>query len=154
MNNLGHILMADDSDEDLELAQRALVESKLANRIVVVRDGAEALDYLYCRGSFSLRDRADPIVVLLDISMPKVNGIEVLGQMKADPHLRTIPVVMLTSSRQGPDVDQCYRLNANAYVVKPVDFEQFADAIRTIGKFWGILNEGPPAIAKAVALGE
>jgi CheY-like chemotaxis protein len=154
MNNLGHILMADDSDEDLELAQRALAQSKLANRIVVVRDGAEALDYLYCRGSFSLRERTDPIVVLLDISMPKVNGIEVLAQMKADPHLKIIPVVMLTSSRQGPDVDQCYRLNANAYVVKPVDFEQFADAIRTIGKFWGILNEGPQAIAKAVALSE
>jgi CheY-like chemotaxis protein len=154
MNNLGHILMADDSDEDLELAQRALAQSKLANRIAVVRDGAEALDYLYCRGTFSLRDQTDPIVVLLDISMPKVNGIEVLAKMKSDPHLRTIPVVMLTSSRQGPDVDQCYRLNANAYVVKPVDFEQFADAIRTIGKFWGILNEGPQAIAKTAALGE
>jgi CheY-like chemotaxis protein len=154
MNNLGHILMADDSDEDLELAQRALARSKLANRIVVVRDGAEALDYLHCRGSFSLRDRTDPIVVLLDISMPKVNGIEVLAEMKTDPHLRTIPVVMLTSSREGPDVDQCYRLNANAYVVKPVDFEQFADAIRTIGKFWGVLNEGPPAISKTATLGE
>jgi CheY-like chemotaxis protein len=154
MNNLGHILMADDSDEDLELAQRALVQSKLANRIVTVRDGAEALDYLYCRGSFSLRDPTDPIVVLLDISMPKVNGIEVLAEMKNDPRLKTIPVVMLTSSRQGPDVEECYRLNANAYVVKPVDFEQFADAIRTIGKFWAVLNEGPQAIAKTAALGE
>jgi CheY-like chemotaxis protein len=154
MNNLGHILMADDSDEDLELAQRALAQSKLANRIVVVQDGAEALDYLHCRGSFSLRDQTDPIVVLLDISMPKVNGIEVLAEMKTDPHLRTIPVVMLTSSREAPDVDQCYRLNANAYVVKPVDFEQFADAIRTIGKFWGVLNYGPPAIAKTATLGE
>jgi CheY-like chemotaxis protein len=154
MNNLGYILMVDDSEEDVELAQRALSQGKLANRIVVTRDGAEALDYLYRRGSFSLRDQTDPIVVLLDISMPKVNGIEVLAKMKSDLHLKTIPVVMLTSSRQGPDVEECYRLNANAYVVKPVDFDQFADAIRTIGKFWGVLNEGQQVIAKTAALGE
>ena len=147
MNKLGYVLIADDSENDRELTQHALAKSKLANEIVVVRDGAEALDFLYRRGNFSSRDQTDPIFVLLDINMPKVSGLEVLAEIKNDPHLRAIPVVMLTSSRQGPDVDACYRLNANAYVVKPVDFEQFADAVRTIGKFWAILNELPQGIA-------
>jgi CheY-like chemotaxis protein len=147
MNKLGYVLIADDSENDLELTRRALAKSKLANEIVVVRDGAEALDFLYRRGNFSSRDQTDPMVVLLDINMPKVSGLEVLAEIKNDPRLRAIPVVMLTSSRQGPDVDACYRLNANAYVVKPVDFEQFADAVRTIGKFWAILNELPQSIA-------
>ena len=140
-NKLGYILLADDNANDLELTRRALEQHKLVNEIEVVRDGAEALDFLYRRGSFSSRPEVDPLVVLLDIKMPRVDGIEVLRAMKSDPHFQRIPVVMLTSSRQGPDVDECYRLGANAYVVKPVDFAQFADAVKTIGKFWAVLNE-------------
>jgi CheY-like chemotaxis protein len=140
-NKLGYILLADDNANDLELTQRALAQYKVANEIVVVRDGAEALDFLYRRGPFTNRHEIDPLVVLLDIKMPKVDGIEVLRAMKADPRFQFIPVVMLTSSRQGPDVDECYQLGANAYVVKPVDFAQFADAVKTIGKFWAVLNE-------------
>lgn len=149
MDTLGYILLADDNEDDLELEQRALGLYRLANDIVVVRDGAEALDFLYRRGEFNNRTPADPLVFLLDINMPKVNGVEVLTQMKNDPKLRYIPVVMLTSSRQGPDVEQCYKLGANAYVVKPVDFSQFADAVKTIGKFWAVLNESPRTQVKA-----
>ena len=148
MDNLGHILLADDSENDVELAQRALAQYKLANDIVVVRDGAEALDYLRCQGSYSERSPLHPMVVLLDIKMPKMSGIEVLAEIKADPYLAHIPVVMLTSTRQGPDVDECYHLGANAYVVKPVDFEQFAEAVKTIGKFWAVLNERPHSVSK------
>ena len=144
MEKLGYILLADDSVNDIELAKRALAKYKVANDIMVVHDGAEALDLLYRRGNFA-GQQADPLVVLLDINMPKVNGFEVLKKMKSDPILRFIPVVMLTSSRQGPDVDECYRLGANAYVVKPVDFEQFAEAVKSIGHFWAVLNELPEA---------
>jgi CheY-like chemotaxis protein len=145
VDKLGYILLADDNENDLELTERALKQSKLVNEIVIVKDGAEALDFLYRRGDFTNRPEADPIVILLDIKMPKVNGLEVLEKMKSDSHLKFIPVVMLTSSRQGPDVDECYRLGANAYVVKPVDFTQFADAVKTVGKFWAVLNELPDA---------
>jgi CheY-like chemotaxis protein len=148
VDKLGYILLADDSDNDAELTKRALSQYKLANEIITVQDGAEALDFLYRRGSFSDRKNGDPIVVLLDIKMPKVDGIEVLRRMKSDPNLQPIPVVMLTSSREGPDLDQCYRLGANAYVVKPVDFQQFSEAIKTIGKFWAVLNE-PPSVSDA-----
>lgn len=143
MDKLDYILLVDDNENDLELTERALRQYKLANNIVMLRDGAEALDFLYRRGSFSARNNGDPIVVLLDIKMPKVDGLEVLRTMKADPQLQPIPVVMLTSSRQGPDVDECYQLGANAYVVKPVDFVQFTEAIKTIGKFWAVVNEPP-----------
>ena len=153
MDNLGYILLADDNEDDLELETRALAQYRLANEIVVVRDGAEALDFLYRRGEFSDRNPADPLVVLMDINVPKINGLEVLAQMKSDPQLREIPVVMLTSSRQGPDVEQCYKLGANAYVVKPVDFAQFADAVKTIGKFWAVLNERPLTRAKSASAG-
>jgi CheY-like chemotaxis protein len=145
MEKLGSILLADDSENDVELAQRALAKHQVANEIVVAWDGAEALDFLYRKGRFSLRTHPDPIVILLDVNMPKVNGLEVLGKIKGDPRLSQIPVVMLTSSREGPDVDESYRLGANAYVVKPVDFEQFVDAIKTIGRFWAVLNELPHA---------
>jgi CheY-like chemotaxis protein len=118
------------------------------NDIVIVKDGAEALDFLYRRGDFTNRPESDPMVILLDIKMPKVNGLEVLEKMKSDARLKFIPVVMLTSSRQGPDVDECYRLGANAYVVKPVDFAQFADAVKTVGKFWAVLNELPDVWGK------
>lgn len=149
MEKLGYILLADDNEDDLEMELRALAQYRLANDIVIVHDGAEALDFLYRRGEFSDRVPADPLVLLLDINMPKVNGVEVLKQVKADPQLRRVPVVMLTSSRQGPDLDQCYALGANAYVVKPVDFGQFADAVKTIGKFWAVLNEVPRWQTKA-----
>ncbi len=130
-----------------------MAQYRLANEIVVVRDGAEALDFLYRRGEFSDRNPADTLVVLMDLNVPKINGLEVLAQMKSDPQLREIPVVMLTSSRQGPDVEQCYKLGANAYVVKPVDFAQFADAVKTIGKFWAVLNERPLTRAKSASAG-
>ena len=148
-NKLGYILLADDNANDLELTKRALAHHKLANEIVVVKDGEEALDFLNRRGNFSSRHEIDPLVVLLDIKMPKVDGIEVLRAMKSDPRFQLIPVVMLTSSRQGPDVDECYRLGANAYVVKPLDFAQFADAVKTIGKFWAVLNE--PRLANGLS---
>ena len=151
MDNLGYILLADDNEDDLELETRALAQYRIANEIVVVRDGAEALDFLYRRGDFRDRSPSDPLVVLLDINMPRLNGLEVLEQMKAEPQLRQIPVVMLTSSRQGPDVERCYKLGANAYVVKPVDFAQFADAVKTIGKFWAVLNELPLTRAKSAS---
>jgi CheY-like chemotaxis protein len=153
-NKLGYILLADDNANDLELTQRALAQYKVANEVVVVRDGAGALDFLYRRGAFTNRDEIDPLVVLLDIKMPKVDGIQVLRAMKADSRFQFIPVVMLTSSRQGPDVDECYQLGANAYVVKPVDFTQFADAVKTIGKFWAVLNEPPTPNGASVAAGK
>ena len=153
MEKLGYILLADDNENDLELEQRALVQYRIANEIVVVRDGAEALDFLYRREQFSDRNPADPLVVLLDIKMPKVSGLEVLQHMKADPQLRLVPVVMLTSSREGPDVEECYQLGANAYVVKPVNFAQFAEAVTTIGKFWAVLNELPRINGRTAAAG-
>ncbi len=152
MDKLGYILLADDNDDDLELELRALAQYRLANEIVVVHDGAEALDFLYRRGPFADRNSGDPLVALLDINMPKINGTGVLREMKNDPKLHHIPVVMLTSSRQGPDVERCYNLGANAYVVKPVDFFQFADAVKTIGKFWAVLNESPRSQAKGVGV--
>jgi CheY-like chemotaxis protein len=144
LNKLGYILLVDDNQDDMELTQRALTRHKLANEIVVLRDGEEALDYLYHRGDFVSRNPAHPIVVLLDVKMPKIDGIKVLQTMKSDPTLQSIPVVMLTSSRQGPDVDECYRLGANAYVVKPVDFQQFTEAVKTIGMFWAVINQASP----------
>jgi CheY-like chemotaxis protein len=153
-NKLGYILLADDNDNDLELTQHALAQYKLANEIVVVRDGVEALDFLYRRGDFASRPELDPILVLLDIKMPRVDGIEVLRTMKRDGRFHVTPVVMLTSSRQGPDVEECYRLGANAYVVKPVDFVQFADAVKTIGKFWAVLNEPRVVNGTATAAGK
>ena len=153
MDKLGYILLADDNEDDLELEQRALAQYRVANEIVVVRDGAEALDFLYRRGEFSNRNQLLPLVVLLDVNMPKINGLEVLAEMKSDPQLREVPVVMLTSSREGPDVERCYQLGANAYVVKPVDFNQFADAVKTIGRFWAVLNELPLTRAKSASAG-
>jgi CheY-like chemotaxis protein len=151
MDKLGYILLADDSENDLELMRRVLGQHNLANEIVEVRDGAEALDFLHRRGSFSSRQPVDPLVVMLDINMPKINGLEVLAEIRGNAQLAHIPVVMLTSSREGPDVEECYRLHANAYVVKPVDFEQFVDAVKTIGKFWAVLNELPRVKVRTTA---
>jgi CheY-like chemotaxis protein len=144
MNPLKPILLVEDNLNDIELTIAALHQNHLVNEIVVARHGGEALDYLYRRGTFQRRPAGNPIVVLLDLKMPKVDGLEVLRQLKGDPALKRIPVVMLTSSREETDLVKSYQLGVNAYVVKPVGFEQFADAIRQLGIFWAVLNEPPP----------
>ncbi|MBE7503948.1 MAG: response regulator [Verrucomicrobiales bacterium] len=146
MSVLRQILLADDSPRDVELTLAALADHHLANEVVVVSDGTQALDYLYRRGAYAARPAGLPAVVLLDLKMPKVNGLEVLRTLKSDTELRTIPVVVLTSSREAPDLAECYRLGANAYVVKPVDFTSFVAAVKQVGAFWAILNEPPPAV--------
>jgi CheY-like chemotaxis protein len=144
MKGFRPILLVEDNLNDIELTQVALKQNKVANEIVVARHGADALDYLYRRGSFQSRSPGDPAVVFLDLKMPKVDGLEVLRQMKGDPSLRMIPVVILTSSREEADLLRSYQLGVNSYVVKPVGFEQFTDAIRQLGMFWAVLNEPPP----------
>jgi len=144
MPAIKRILLAEDNDRDIELTLEAFAEHRLANEVVVVRDGEESLDYLYKRGRFSQTKDALPAVVFLDLKMPKVDGLEVLRIMKSDPALKTVPVVMLTSSREERDLVMSYELGVNAYVVKPVDFSQFATAIKQLGFFWAILNELPP----------
>jgi CheY-like chemotaxis protein len=139
-----HILLVEDSPYDVELIITALAENHVANEVVITRDGEEALDYLYRRGAFEQRPDCNPAVVLLDLKMPKVDGLEVLKQIKADPALKAIPVVMLTSSREDQDLVTSYRLGVNAYVVKPVNFSEFLEAIRRVGMFWGALNQPPP----------
>jgi len=139
------ILLAEDSDRDAELTIRALVKHSLVNNIQRVRDGVEALDYLYRRGQFSGRLAGDPAVVLLDLKMPRVDGLEVLGQIRSDPQLKLIPVVMLTSSPQDQDVRRSYELGASAYVVKPGDFDEFVQAVKLVGMFWASINQPPPA---------
>jgi CheY-like chemotaxis protein len=144
MANLRPILLVEDSPNDVELTLEALAKCQLANEVHVVRDGVEALDYLYSRGDFKGRDGGEPAVVLLDLKLPRVDGLQVLEAIKADPGLRQIPVVMLTSSREEKDIVQSYRLGVNAFVVKPVGFKDFLEAIQDIGVFWAILNEPPP----------
>jgi CheY-like chemotaxis protein len=143
MSELKRILLVEDSANDIELILAALAENKLANEVVVVRDGEEALDYLYRRGIFQLRMEGHPVVVLLDLKLPKIDGLEVLEQLKSDPELRVIPVVMLTSSREEQDLIRSYNLGTNAYVVKPVDFHEFVDAIKNMGLFWAVVNQPP-----------
>jgi CheY-like chemotaxis protein len=144
MNELGRILIVEDDPKDVELTLTALEEYNLANEVVVTRDGEEALDYLYCRGNFQTRTSENPAVLLLDLKLPKVDGLEVLQQMKSDERLRMIPVVVLTSSREEKDMVASYKLGVNAYVVKPVDFHEFVNAIKELGIFWAIINEPPP----------
>lgn len=144
MSGLKSILLVEDSLRDAELTLAALAEQRLVNDVVHLQDGEEALDYLYRRGPFAARTTADPVVVFLDLKMPKVDGLEVLRAIKSDERLRSIPVVMLTSSREEWDLIRSYELGVNAYVVKPVDFQAFAEAIREVGVFWGVLNELPP----------
>ena len=139
-NSLPEILMAEDSADDAELAIGALAEYNLANSIVLVVNGAEALDFLFRRGRFAGRATPNPILLLLDLKMPKVSGLEVLRNMKGCPELADIPVVMLSSSCEDIDLQEAKKLGANAYVVKPVRFHDFVDAVKTIGKFWGVLN--------------
>jgi CheY-like chemotaxis protein len=144
MNELGRILIVEDDPKDVELTLTALEEYNLANEVVVTRDGEEALDYLYCRGNFTTRTSDNPAVLLLDLKLPKVDGLEVLQQIKSDEKLRMIPVVVLTSSREERDMVASYRLGVNAYVVKPVDFHEFVNAIKELGIFWAVINEPPP----------
>jgi CheY-like chemotaxis protein len=148
MAPLKRILLAEDNERDAELTLAALEEHKLANEVVVARDGAEALDYLYRRGSFAGHANGLPVVVLLDLKMPKVDGLEVLRQMRSDPAIRHVPVVMLTSSREEQDLIRSYELGVNAYVVKPVDFQKFIESVKEIGMFWAIINEPPPGALK------
>jgi CheY-like chemotaxis protein len=144
VGNIKKILLVEDDPRDVELTLAALEEYNLANTVVIVRDGEKALDYLFRRNEFKTRAAGDPIVVLLDLKMPKVNGLEVLKIIKADKDLKIIPVVVLSSSRETPDLVECYKHGVNAYVVKPVDFAEFMKAIKQLGIFWAAINEPPP----------
>jgi len=144
MSDIKQILLAEDNPNDVELTLAALAEHHLANQVVVVPDGAQALEFLRRTGRFAERAPGNPVVVLLDLKMPRVDGLEVLRQIKVDPGLRTTPVVMLTSSREEADLVRSYQLGTNAYVVKPVGFEEFVDAVKQLGFFWAVINE-PPA---------
>jgi len=151
MTEMRRILLAEDDPNDVELTLTALGENNLANEVVVVNDGVEALDYLHARGRFAERPRGNPAVVLLDIKMPKMDGLEVLKRMKADEGLRSVPVVMLTSSREESDLLESYRLGVNAYVVKPVDFREFINAVKNLGLFWAVVNQPPPGSMSKIA---
>lgn len=142
------ILLVEDDPKDVELTVSALSEYNLANDILVVRDGVEALDYLYRRGVFAQEPEGNPIVILLDLKMPRLDGLQVLRELKSNPRLQVIPVVVLTSSKESQDLEACYRLGANAYVMKPVKFTAFVEAIKNIGVFWVLLNEPPPGSAR------
>ncbi len=144
METIKSILLVEDDPQDVELTLTALGEFNLANEIAVVRDGVEALDYIFRRGAFAARPAGNPVVILLDIKMPRVDGLQVLRQLKADQQSRDIPVVILTSSREARDLSECYQLGVNAYVVKPVHFTDFLNTVRGIGVFWALINEPPP----------
>jgi CheY-like chemotaxis protein len=144
MTVLGRILIVEDDPNDVELTLTALADYNLANEVVVTRDGQGALDYLYCRGEFSGRSNENPAVILLDLKLPKIGGLEVLQQIKSDERLKWIPVVVLTSSNEEKDVMRSYSLGVNAYVVKPVDFHDFIEAVKELGVFWAVINEPPP----------
>jgi CheY-like chemotaxis protein len=144
MNGLQRILLVEDDPRDVELSLTALEEHNLANEVEVVNDGEQALDYLFRRGRFRDREQGNPAVVLLDLKLPKVDGLEVLQQVRAEPTLKMIPVVVLTSSREERDMVASYRLGVNAYVVKPVDFHAFVNAVKELGVFWAVINEPPP----------
>jgi DNA-binding response OmpR family regulator len=148
MSSLGRILMVEDDPRDVELSLTALADYNLANEVVVTRDGADALDYLYSRGNYSTRSSDNPAVILLDLKLPKVDGLEVLQQIKSDDKLKMIPVVVLTSSREEKDMVASYKFGVNAYVVKPVDFHEFVNAIKELGAFWAIINEPPPGSSR------
>lgn len=143
MNELKPILLAEDSPNDAELTLEAWADNNLANRVTLVRDGVEAMEFLRCEGKYLTRKPIHPAVVILDIKMPRMDGIEVLRAIRSDPALKTIPVVMLTSSREEQDLIRSYELGINAYVVKPVNFSDFVGAVKQLGGFWAVLNELP-----------
>jgi len=143
MIELKRILLVEDNPNDIELTLEALAEHNLANRVVVLNDGVQALEYLQYEGPYKNRKKENPAVILLDIKMPRMDGIEVLQAVKGNPELKRIPVVMLTSSREEPDLIKCYELGVNAYVVKPVNFKDFFAAVKELGIFWAVLNELP-----------
>jgi two-component system response regulator len=144
LENVIEILLAEDNPSDERLTLHALNRYNLTNKIHVVRDGAEALDFIFCTGVYAQRDITQPPkVILLDLKLPLVNGLEVLQRMKADPRTRLIPVVILTSSREERDIVDSYQLGVNSYITKPVDFEQFTEAVRTLGMYWVLLNQAP-----------
>jgi len=144
--NTKHILLVEDDPRDVELTLAALKDHHLGHKFFVVHDGAEALDYLYCRGRYKTRSGGNPILVLLDNKMPKISGLEVLKSIKTNEHLKVIPVVLLTSSRETPDLIEFYKHGVNAYVVKPVDFDEFMNAVKQLGIFWAAVNEPPPFV--------
>ena len=144
MSSLKRILLVEDSVRDAEMALHGLADFNLANHVLHVRDGVEALDYLHRRGQFAGRPPGPPALVMLDLKMPRLDGMELLRHMKRDPNLKSIPVVIMTSSREEPDLVQAYELGVNAYVVKPVKFHEFVDAVKQVGSFWAVLNEPPP----------
>lgn len=148
MSTLARILIVEDDPNDVELTLTALGEYNLANEVVVTRDGQQALDYLYCEGEFAGRSSDNPAVMLLDLKLPKIDGLEVLQKIKSDARLKMIPVVVLTSSHEERDKMQSYSLGVNAYVVKPVDFHEFVNAVRELGVFWAVINEPPPGSVK------
>ncbi len=144
ITNMVQILLVEDNPNDVELTLHALKKNNLANNIEVVRDGAEALDFLFARGAYANRSLENgPKVVLLDLKLPKVDGLEVLRQIRTDPRLKKLPVVVLTSSREERDIAESYHLGVNSYVAKPVDFNQFTEAVRQLGLYWLLINELP-----------
>jgi DNA-binding response OmpR family regulator len=149
MSDYKRILLAEDDPHDVELTTIALSESNLANEVDIVRDGQEALDYLFRREVFESRNGNNPILILLDLKMPRVDGLEVLRAVREDEVLKMTPIVMLTSSREERDIVESYKLGVNAYVVKPVDFHQFIAAIKQIGAFWAVVNEPPPSSTRS-----
>jgi CheY-like chemotaxis protein len=148
METIKRILLIEDDSNDIELTLSALSEHNLANEVVVARDGVEAIDYLYRRGSFAQHPPGNPVVILLDLKMPRLDGIQVLKQLKSHEQMRLIPVVVLTSSREDRDLEECYKLGIGAYVVKPVRFTEFVEAVKQIGVFWVLINEPPPGSVK------
>ena len=150
MSTLARILIVEDDPNDVELTLTALGDYNLANEVVVTRDGQQALDYLYCQGEFASRPIDNPAVMLLDLKLPKIDGLEVLQKIKSDDRLKMIPVVVLTSSHEESDKMRSYRLGVNAYVVKPVDFHEFVNAVKELGAFWAVVNEPPPGSVKGV----
>lgn len=148
MEPIKRILLVEDDKKDIELTVTALSEYNLANEIAIAHDGVEALDYLYRRGAFAQRPDDKPLVILLDLKMPRLDGLQVLKQLKTDEQMRSIPIVILTSSRESRDLEECYKLGVNAYVVKPVRFTAFVEAVKQIGVFWALINEPPPGSVK------
>jgi len=145
MTQLRQILLAEDNANDVELTLGALKTNRVLNDVVVTRDGTEALDYLYRRNSYADRSGGNPVLILLDLKMPKMDGLEVLRQVKSSEEFKTIPIVVLTSSREEQDLVRSYALGVNAYVVKPVDFHDFVEAVKLLGGFWAVVNEPPPS---------